>query len=207
MKKRIISGTLAVIIVLIAVFSMSSCAGSNPPELNDVKERLVYLIEESKELNVIFFGAGLPVYRRESALSDRKTVYTNDALNGYDRLNENSPYVSINAMKADAEGIYSEEYLSALYEGAFDGILTGSTGAYLRFYDDGKYLYQNSTLYDFTLNERIYDYSTMEIVEPSSADYINVSVQSYSLADGKRITVSLSFTFERGDWYLDSPTY
>ena len=126
---------------------------------------------------------------------------------GYDRLSENSPYIGIDAMKAEAEKIYSGGYLAALYEGAFDGVLSGNTGAYLRFYDDGNYLYQNSTLYDFTLNERIYDYSTMEIVEPSSADYINVSVESYSLADRKRITVTLSFTFENGDWYLDSPTY
>ena len=207
MKKRILAGILALIISIIPLFSMASCGKSTEPELDDVKERLVYLVEESKELNVVFFGVGLPVYRRDATLTDRKIVYGNDSLMGYDRLSENSPYIGVDAIKADAEKIYSEGYLDALYEGAFDGVLSGNTGAYLRFYDDGNYLYQNSTLYDFTLNERIYDYSTMEIVEPSSADYINVNVESYSLADGKRVTVSLSFTFENGDWYLDSPTY
>ena len=207
MKKRILSSVLALIVCLCSIFSMVSCQNSNAPELDYVKERLVYLIEESKELNVIFFGVGLPVFRRESLLSDRKMVYSGDALSGYDRISENSQYMSIDAIKYAAEQVYSKEYLSAVYEGAFDGILTGNSGAYLRLYDDGNYLYQNTDLYGFTVNERIYDYSTMKIVEPSSADYINVTVESYSIENSKRITITLSFTFERGDWYLDCPTY
>ncbi len=189
------------------VAALSSCQNSNAPELDDVKERLVYLIEESKELNVIFFGVGLPVFRRESSLSDRKMVYGNDDLSGYDRLSENAQHISIESIKYDAEQVYSEEYLAAVYEGAFEGILTGNSGAYLRLYDDGNYLYQNTDLYSFTVNERIYDYSTMEIVAPSSADYINVTVESYSVGSSERITITLSFTYERGNWYLDCPTY
>lgn len=207
MKKRILASVLALILGVVSVLSLSSCQNSTAPELDDVKERFVYLIEESKELNVIFFGVGLPVFRRDSSISDRKMVYAEDLINGYDRLSENSQHISIDSIKYYAEQVYSEEYLTALYEGAFDGILTGNAGAYLRFYDDGNYLYQNTSLYDFTVNERIYDYSTMEIIAPSSADYVNVSIESYSIADGSRITIILSFTFERENWYLDSPTY
>ena len=207
MKKRLFTIFLSLIVCLSSVLAMVSCQNSNAPELDDVKERLVYLIEESKELNVVFFGAGLPVFRRESSLSDRKMVYSSDDLSGYDRLSENSQYNSIDAIKYAAEQVYSKEYLAAVYEGAFDGILTGNGGAYLRLYDDGTYLYQNTDLHGFTVNERIYDYSTMKIVEPSSADYINVTVESYSIENSKRITITLSFTFERGDWYLDCPTY
>ena len=103
MKKRLISGIFAVIFALLSVLSLASCSKSTAPELDDVKERLVYLIEESKELNVIFFGIGLPVYRRDTAISDRKTVYTNESLGGYDRLSENSQYITIDAMKSEAE--------------------------------------------------------------------------------------------------------
>lgn len=207
MKKRIFIGFICLILAVSFVFSASSCSESNPPELDDVKERLVYLIEESKELNVLFFGAGLPVYRRGSAISDKKMVYFAESIGGYDYITEEADFVTIDDMKKKAEGVYSEGYLTDVYEGAFDGILTGNTGAYLRFYDDGKNLYQNTTLHNFTVNERIYDYSTIEIVKPSSADYINVTIESYSIADSKRETVNLSFTFERGNWYLDSPTY
>ncbi len=207
MKKIILAGILCLTIAVSAALSMSSCSGSNPPELDDVKERLVYLIEESKELNVLFFGAGLPVYRRDTTISDRKMVYVSESLGGYDHITEESDFITVDAMKTAAEKVYSTDYLTAVYEGAFDGILTGNTGAYLRFYDDGTSLYQNTTLHDYTVNERIYDYSTMEIVKPSSADYINVDIESYSIADGKRQTITVSFTFERGNWYLDSPTY
>ena len=207
MKKRILASVLALVMCFCSVAALSSCQNSNAPELDDVKERLVYLIEESKELNVIFFGVGLPVFRRESALSDRKMIYVSDNLSGYDRLSENSQHVTIDSIKYAAEQVYSEEYLAAVYESAFDGILTNNDGAYLRLYDDGNYLYQNTDLYGFTVNERIYDYSTMEIVAPSSADYINVTVESYSVGNSERITITLSFTFERGNWYLDCPTY
>ena len=207
MKKRIFTGFICLVLLMSTVMSLYSCSTSNPPELDDVKERLVYLIEESKELNVIYFGAGLPVYRRESAISDRKMVYFAESLGGYDHITEESDFITIDAIKEKSESVYSENYLTDVYEGAFDGILTGNTGAYLRFYDDGQNLYQNTTLHDFQVNERIYDYSTMEIVKPSSADYINVTVESYSIASSERQTINLSFTFERGNWYLDSPTY
>ena len=47
----------------------------------------------------------------------------------------------------------------------------------------------------------------MKIVKPSSDEYINVTLESYTLEDRTRIEVTLSFKYERGNWYLDSPTY
>jgi len=195
-----------VALVLILALPMASC-GDNAPELDEVKENFIYLIEESRELNHIFFGMGLPVYRRDDAITDRKMVYFIDDLTGYDRIMEQSKYVSIDEIKAAAEQVYSKDYLSALYESAFDGILVGYTGAYLRFYDDGEWLYQNSNATDFGLSERIFDYSTMEIIKPSAAEYVNVEIECYSLADQNRVTYILSFIFEDGEWRLDSPTY
>ena len=90
MKKKV--RILALLLVIILALPMVSCSSSKAPELCDIKERLVYLIEESKELNVLFFGNGLPVYRRDEALSDRKMVYFNDTLTSYERVMENSDY-------------------------------------------------------------------------------------------------------------------
>ena len=195
-----------VALVLILALPMASC-GDNAPELEEVKENFIYLIEESRELNHIFFGMGLPVYRRDDAITDRKMVYFIDDLTGYDRIMEQSKYVSIDEIKAAAEQVYSKDYLSEVYEGAFDGIMTGETSAYVRFYDDGEYLYQHMDLYDFTVNERIYDYSTMRVVEPYSSTYVNIVIESYTLDNPKRQEIDLSFVFENGNWYLDSPTY
>ena len=206
MKKRIFSAFLACILVICSLSVFVSCS-SEPTDIEGLKERFVYLIEESKELNVIFFGNGLPVYRSDGLLSERKRVYFNESLGNYERLMENSSYISVDHIKIAAEEIYSVDYLSEVYESAFDGIMTGETSAYVRFYDDGEYLYQHIDFYDFTLFERIYDYSTMKVVEPYSSDYVNVTIESYTLDDKTRREVELSFIFENGNWYLDSPTY
>ena len=193
-------------LVLITILSSVSCAGK-VHELDEVKERFVYLIEESKKLNTLFFGTGLPVYRRDDLISERKIIYMTDEYAGYNRVTEQSPYLSVDEMKRACEQIYSEDYRSDLYESAFDGVMTGDSTAYVRFYDDGEWLYQNINATDFKLSERIYDYSTMQIIEPYAADYINVSIESYTLADPTKRTVYLSFIYENGNWYLDSPTY
>ena len=206
MKKRIISALLAFILTACFAFSLTSCAGE-APNLDGYRERFVYLIEESREMNVILFGVGLPVYRRDSELSDRKMVYYNTSLGNYDRVMENCGYISIEDIKFAIEDIYSSSYIEDVYEGAFDGIMTGEASAYVRFYDDGSYIYQHTNLYAFTVMERIYDYSTMEIVAPYTSDYINVKIESYTLEDSLRKEVYLSFVYENGNWYLDSPTY
>lgn len=205
MKKRIISLCLTVF-VLFSAISLISCSGS-APELSDVKERFVYLIEKSKELNMIYFGSGLPVYERDGILAEQKGVYYNDEITSYDRVMENSRYLSIDEIKERSEEIYSTDYLSALYETAFDGVMTGSSTALLRFLETSDWIYQNTYATDFELSERIYDYSTMQIVKPSNNEYINITVDSYTLKDRSVKTVSLTFVYERGNWYLDSPTY
>lgn len=206
MKSRIFIGILALIIALSTLFSLCSC--QKMPELDsELKDRFIYLIEESKELNGIFFGAGLPVYYRDNELSDRLGVYFNDEIVGYNRVIEGTSYLTVDSIKQKAERVYSSDYLSALYETAFDGVMTGNTSAYLRFYDDGNWLYQNILATDFELAERIYDYSTMEIVKPSNNEYINIRIESYTLENDIREIVNLSFIYENGSWYLDSPTY
>ena len=60
---------------------------------------------------------------------------------------------------------------------------------------------------DFELSERIYDYSSMKIVKPSNGEYVNITIDTYTLEDKTVKNISLTFVYERGDWYLDSPTY
>ena len=206
MKNKKLTTLVALTLVLLLVLPLAGCAGT-APSLDTLNERFVYLIEESKELNTLFFGKGLPVFRRDESLSDRKMIYYVDEVSGYDRVMENSPYYSIDEMKAKAELVFSKDYLSDLYESAFDGIMMDDSSAYLRFYDNGEWLHQNTNAMDFGLSERIYDYSTMKIVEPSTTDYVNISIESYTLADPTRREVSLSFVYENGNWFLDSPTY
>ena len=199
---------LAVLVLCLCMIAcvLSSCS-SNAPELIDVKDRFIYLIEGSRELNVLFFGSGLPVYKRDNELAERMGVYYNDVLTTYDSVREDSGYVSISDIKEQAEKIYSSKYLEQIYESAIDGIVTGEGAAYLRFYENEQWLYQDSNAKDFGLAERIYDYSTMTILPVSDSENVTVTVDTYTTDDPKIKTVSLSFIFENGNWYLDSPTY
>lgn len=203
--KRIIL-TCLIIITLFSTLSISSCSG-RAPELEDVKERFIYLIENSKDINTIYFGSGLPTYDRDGVIATEKGVYYNDQYPAYNRVMEISSYLTIDEMKQKSNQIYSTEYMADLYETAFDGVMTGSSSAYLRFLETSDWIYQNRYATDYNLSKRIYDYSTMKIVKPSNGEYVNITIDSYTLEDRTVRSVLLTFVYERGNWYLDSPTY
>ena len=203
MKKSIIS---IVLVLLIVVLGMSSCSGS-APKIDEVRDRIVYLIEGSKEINILFFGSGLPTYKRDGLIETELGVYYDDEYTAYNKVMENTRFKGIDDMKKAAERVYSENYLDAIYETAFEGYMTGSSSAYMRFLETSDWMYQSISATDFDLSERIFDYSSMEIVKPSNGEYMNVTIDSYSLRDKKVKTITLSFIYERGNWYLDSPTY
>lgn len=203
MKKSIISIAFVLIIV---VLGMSSCSGS-APEIDEVRDRIVYLIEGSKEINILFFGSGLPIYERNGVIETELGVYYEDEYTAYNKVMENSRFKSIDDMKKAAEKVYSENYLDAIYETAFEGYMTGSSSAYMRFLETSDWMYQSISATDFDLSERIYDYSSMKIVKPSNGEYLNITIDTYTLRNKKVKTITLSFIYERGNWYLDSPTY
>ncbi len=196
---------LVLVIIILAVGS-ASCSGK-APELETVKDRFIYLIENSKDINTLFFGKGLPVYDREDKLVVEMGVYYDDELPSYNTVMENTKFISTGSMREAAERVYSEEYLEAIYETAFAGYFTSGTSAYIRFYENTDGLYQSMYATDFMLADRIYDYSTIEIVKPSNDQYININIESYTVDDPQRSTIRFSFVYERGNWYLDSPTY
>ena len=203
MKKSIFS---IVLVLLIVVLGMSSCSGS-APKIDEVRDRIVYLIEGSKEINILFFGSGLPIYRRDGLIETELGVYYDDEYTAYNKVMENTRFKSIDDMKKAAERVYSENYLDAIYETAFEGYMTGSSSAYMRFLETSDWMYQSISATDFDLSERIYDYSSMKIVKPSNGEYLNITIDTYTLRNKKVKTITLSFIYERGNWYLDSPTY
>ena len=208
--KKVISVILTLILVSTLAFSMQSCKSvmfSDPPELSEVRERFIYLIEESKELNTVLFGEGLPVYRDGEELAERKMVYYNNNTGNYYLVNEKSRFLTVDSIKLSIEKIYSKEYSADIYESAFDGIMTGAASAYVRFYDNGNKLCQNKNASVFNITERIYDYSSMTMVEPSSGDYVNIEIDSYTVDDPTVQRLKLSFVFQNNNWYLDSPSY
>ena len=66
---------------------------------------------------------------------------------------------------------------------------------------------QRYTIFSPVSGVRVYDYASMEIIDGSNATRIRVSIPSYSESKPDVwVNVTLSFVFENGDWYLDSPS-
>ena len=75
--KRLLPLLLALLLLGGVVLGMSSCSAEEPaPDLDEVYDRLVQVIEASHEVNVLLFGAGLPVYPRGDAEDELYTATT-----------------------------------------------------------------------------------------------------------------------------------
>ena len=209
MKKLILKigiGLVCLALCVVLVFVIASKV-KKAPEIDEVQDRFIYLIEESVQINEILFGAGLPVYKRDALITDRRQIYFGSGQSVYDLTMEQSEYYNVDGVKAAVEGIYSSRYLKALSETAFDGVLVGG-GSYLRFYQEGSKFYQAQKADSFTYQRKVYDYSTMKIVKPSDDDYVKVELEVYDVGmSHKRRVITVTFVKENGEWYLDSPTY
>lgn len=181
--------------LLMTLPALVSC--SNPPAVEDVRDEIAALIEASHEINDIFYGEGLPV---DTSIDS-----------GYEKFNcvsATSPYRTLAAIKNAAEKVYSTEYMAAIYEMMFSGHYDSVSGSVqqARYWEtNGKLLkHKEATVY-LTGDHRTYDYSTMKIVKPSSADYIKFEIMSEK--NGEQMLVRLSAVLTENGWRLDSPTY
>lgn len=131
---RIVSTLLALITLLTCFPLMTSC--SRPPELAQVKDELIALLEGSYVINDILFGAGLTTEYDESGLYDEYTeeiqnfesYYSDDQIFHYfyspvvaTTKDGTKQYTSINEIKDAALKIYSEDYLRKVFVQAFEG--------------------------------------------------------------------------------------
>ena len=205
--KRILLILLVVIIMLMA----SCCDASRDPapEIDEVYDRLVQVIEASHEVNVLLFGAGLPVYPRGDAEDELVHRYYGVADESREFVTPYAKYKSIADMQAAIAAVYSTEYRESLYESLFTGYAADEMSVMMpaRFSEDEKFLYMSRYVDPLVKGVRVYDYASMEIVEYSHASRLRVSIMSYT-EDHPNVwkKVYLSFVFENGDWYLDSPS-
>ena len=206
--KKFITSLLAVCLLL-SVTSLASCARSAPPPLEEVYDELVDVIEASHEVNVLLFGAGLPVYPRGTAEDELIHRYygVNDDGNLY--VTPYAKYSHVEEMREAIAAVYGSQYRESLYESVFTGhAISENVNTVLpaRYTQIENRLYQNQYVDALVHGVRTYDYAGMKIVSPSTASRLRVSVPSCTDTDPEWKTVYLSFVYENGDWYLDSPS-
>lgn len=206
-----ISRIFLILLILLTVIMTSCCdAVREPaPAIDEVYDRLVQVIEASHEVNVLLFGAGLPVYPRGDAEDLLVHRYYGVTDNGQQFVTPYAKYASIAEMQTAIAAVYSTEYRESLYESLFTGYAADGMSVVMpaRFSEDEKFLYMSRYVSPLVEGVRVYDYASMEIVEYSHASRLRVSIRSYTEdrpAEWK--TVYLSFVYENGDWYLDSPS-
>lgn len=198
MKKVLLS--LIIIATLLAF--LPSC--SPPPQLSEVYDRLVYLLDGSRGVNDIFFGEGLVSYNDLGGIYDDDEynstlegtniyMYYSEVLKSYKTADgkEISQYESVDEIKAEAEKYYSSSYLRKVYPKLFvddyygeNGL--GSRAKYLEIKDEDtgvttfcEYIYHDPVI-TAENPATVYDYTTMKIVEPSSGDTLIVEIRGYN---------------------------
>ncbi len=222
-KKNLFMGRKKFLVAVIALCmgvlfgTMTGCAAA--PQVEDIYDRVVTLIEASYEVNTVFYGPGLPVYDGDSEYVKLNHVYYGFDQEGYyEYVMPQSKFRSEAQIKAAAERVYSNSFLNdVLYKTAFDGyaIEDGAGGAAygLARYQTFSDLFCQSVSDDADGNDRntlytamrIYDYSTMEVISLGRSDACKVSMVSW-LEDSPETTerLEISLVLQDGQWFLDS---
>ncbi|MEE0969469.1 MAG: hypothetical protein U0M06_08885, partial [Clostridia bacterium] len=198
--------TILFAILIISSSIFCSCA-TEPPLLEDVKDEYISLIEASGEINEILFGTGLPVYKRDGR-EEEKQVYSNvaESLKSYEMVKDDCKYLTIDSLKAAADKVYTEDYLSPVYVMVFDGYADDDMGvSRAKFLEWDGWLYQNTEYECYIEGKRTFDYDSMKMVKPSTGEYVNIEIMSE--LEGEKMKITLAFSKTDDGWRLDTPTY
>ena len=213
MKKRILTLFLTLCVLTSGMAMFTSC--SRAPAVEDIYDRVVELVEASYDLNTVFYGAGLPVYKTDSEYAEFTHMYYDFAHKGsYEYVMPRAQFLSEEQIRTAAERVYSKDYLEkVIYPATFVGYaiddgMGDAAFAYARYMQEYDSFYQSTQDESYIDGMRVYDYSTMEIVKPSKADSCYVTMLSW-LEDKPEIVTSVRLRLvlqDDGMWYLDSFT-
>ncbi|MBQ2734903.1 MAG: hypothetical protein IJF33_03640 [Clostridia bacterium] len=214
--KKIFVLLLTACVLFGSVAAFSGCS-SKAPSVEEIYDRAVELIEASYAINTVFYGAGMPVYKTDSAYAEFTYLYFGSQYAGeYEIVKDFSAFSSVDAFKAAANKVYSTAYLEdVLYPYAFEGHMIGNGigGAVMfdaRYIEEDGVLYQSTDSgYDLMQNRGrcIYDYSTMTVVSPSNETMCFLEIASWPEGSPDQISVNeVRLVLQDGEWFLDSFT-
>lgn len=205
-----------ILLAVLAAVVLTSCGGT--PE-TEIAAALETLIPASMELNVIYFGEGLPISSdRETAEAFYESMGAGAEISlNYHPVSPDAPYQTIDEIKTATLEVFSESYADYLFTMAFEGLSTvfdegtetqvTRNVSYARYLETDGLMTVRMNIHEeaFPLN-RTYDPADFSVLREKNG-YILVEVQSY--VDGvpdERIEVKLVRNAD-GAFRLDSPTY
>ncbi len=172
--------------------------------------------EREGEVPVYFDGENY-YYAVEYVYRELEFYYDESFPQNYEVIRFDEDVKSVLEIKDYAAGVYSADYLRAIYETLFEGVMISEdtesgllTARYIEFEDsEGARWFMKSTDYEAPMTEkRIFDLSTATVARGSSKQRLRIDVESYlESAPENRLTVTLNLVMQDGEWYLDNGTY
>ena len=208
--KKTVALILAFVCVVLPCFSLTGCASA--PALEEIYDRVVDLLESAYEVNTIFYGPGLPVYKTDSEYAELHHTYYDFQHKGtYEYVTEYAKFTSEDDIMEAAKKVYSESFLNdVLAMAAFTGYASddGAGSAqyfHARYMEDEKWMYQSTADRVLYTAMRVYDYSTMRVFSLGRSEACKVVLNSW-LEDSPETVeeVEISLLLQNGQWYLDS---
>lgn len=209
--KRILSLILCVILAVMPCVGLTSCARS--PKIGDIYDRVVELVEGANELNTVFYGAGLPVYKNDSEYARLTDMYYGFEHKGvYEMVTPYAKFASVSQIEDAAERIYSKAYLEeVVYPTLFTGhAIQGIEGVQVsnaRYMEDESWIYQSIDAKSLYAGMIVYDYSTMRVTAPSNREACYVTMNAWMEDTPEQVKeIRLRLVLQDGSWYLDAFT-
>ena len=203
-----------IVFFIITILALTACSPS--VDEGEIKDALGELIPKSEELNVIYFGEGLPLASDRELVEAFYNTFDSDVeMINYHPVSPDCGYTSEDDIRAATLEVFTEDYAEFLFDRAFVGISTtiseGTDSAVTQSAVYAMYLMQNGTL-TVRLNlasdsiplGRTYDIDTARIIKVRN-NYVIVSVLSE--LDGEKEEIELRVVMTENGWRLDSPTY
>ena len=206
---------LICLLCLCTLLACTSC-GNSAPDIEEVRDEIVALVEASYEVNEIIFGEGLPTYERGGDYDKEYNLYSdNDSeFDYYEYVTQESGYYFTDQIKWAAEKVYTEEYLEGLYTMTFDGYADENSGAVTtaRYLDGNgwllKYAFGENDPFDqLKGKKRRFDFDSMEVVKPSDSKHLNIKIDSFLEGETEKLNITLHLVKTDDGWRLDAPTY
>ena len=196
---------------LLLLCSLPSLFCSCAPRTEDIKDRVIWLLTESAEINEVLWGNGLPVWERDSEFAKENHLYDDPEEPDYLFVSQDSPYLSADAIKIEAEKYYAKEFLEAsVYPQTFEGLAINDGMGYIvfakpRFYEDGNWFYQYEYAENyFSAGKLSYDFSTIKVVRPSNKTTCYVTVSATLSTTGETLSLRVKLVVQNNQWFLSS---
>ena len=195
----------------------ASCSHGTRHTKEEMQGVLGELLPMAEEINVIYFGEGLPTNLDVNAVRAFYESFDTDVKSiSYTPVDPDSGFENIDDIKEATLAVFTEGYAQVLFDRAFTGISAvfeegldsehRETAVYAMYMEQDGYLTERVNLKEDAIPlGRKYDLGSLEIIRENES---GVLVKLASTFNGeKSADVELWVVETENGWRLDSPTY